>query len=142
MIVMKAILGRKLVATLSVLVALVFVGCETTEVSRSNEPFVVEKGMSVEDLVEGLGEPDEVVPYGDQEGAELWVYLKERTDSNMVSTEMKEIPFIDPVTGVEGTQLQNVMSPEITISRTKTVFLVVERIVAAWKVEEKADSHR
>lgn len=133
---------RVLAVAMGLVAMAIISACTTTENGSAAEaPFVVVKGMETDVLVDGLGDPDEVIPYSEElENFELWIYKKEITTSKMVSTEMKEIPFVDPVTGHEGTELQNVISPEITVTKKRTIFLVAEGKVVAWKVEQKDNS--
>lgn len=135
---MDANVLRKLPTILGVASCFVFFGCVSVEDTASSGSFLVEKGMALEELVAGLGGPDQVLPHPDGvEGVELWVYLSERANTKMVSTDMKEVPFVDPVTGYQGVVLENVMSPEVTYSQTKTIFLVANGKVEAWKVQNK-----
>ncbi len=103
---------------------------------------MIEVGMPVEALVELIGEPDSVRPYGNEEveGVELWIYEQKDSDTEMVSTDMEERLYIDPITGEERTVFENIMSPEVTVRSTTTIFLIAEGAVRAWKVEREEDS--
>lgn len=137
----KKIKGYGLAVLMSAF-ALGFSGCASTAVSVPEQPFVVVKGMLAVDLVEAIGEPLEVRPYDSGiEGAELWIYQKSNIDTKMVSTDLEEQLYIDPISGRESTVYVNVMNSETKVSEVKTIFLVINGKVEAWKVEQDERSY-
>lgn len=134
---------RKIMLKLAMMLAILGLwGCASTGASKVELPIVIKKGMTSSDLVELIGEPLEVRSYEEKlEGAELWVYKKSDIDTEMVSTDLEERIYIDPISGRERTVFVNVMNPETRVSETKTVFLVVDGSVEAWKVEQDERSY-
>lgn len=117
-------------------------GCNTTTEVTDAAPIVIKQGMLASDLVSLLGEPEGVEPYGDEGSlAELWVYKEEDVDTKMVATELKERIYIDPLSGAERTVYESIMSPETKVFEKKTVFLIVEGKVSAWKVQNEERSY-
>lgn len=129
----KAIVAASVVTAVSFALS----GCDTTSSVSQPPPVTITKGMPVTSLVELLGEPDSKEPYKeDLDNVELWVYTREDVNTDMISTDLEEQLYIDPISGAERTVYNNVMSPETRTTETRTLFLIVEGKVQAWKVEK------
>lgn len=129
-----------LAAIASVFAGFLFGGCSTTESAAGKEvaeaPVAIEKGMSGADLVAALGEPDFVRPAEPPvDGTEIWVYRKRNVDSTLILSGTKETPYIDPITGQARPIIDNVYSNATTSRVEDTLFLMVDGVMTAWKVE-------
>ena len=142
---MRRYLNRILTQPLALL-ALGLAGCETTSnankaLNATDIPIVITKGMSADELKAALGDPDDISPFKDNEGAEVWTYRKIDKTVDMVVTGTKDVPYVDPFTGEQKMLQESVLNPETRTTETETKFLVVFGKVAAWNTNQKSSRH-
>lgn len=119
---------------------LFFGGCSTTDTAAGDgrelkAPVEITKGMAAEDLIAVLGEPYEIrEATPPTEGTEIWVYRKVAENVSLVVSGTVETPGMD-IGGVQMTITDNVYTPATTRAVEETLFLMVEGVMIAWKVE-------
>lgn len=124
------------------IIASLLAGCATTgsagAAAAENGVIELRKGMATAELISMLGEPGAVDPYpSDPDLVEVWTYERTRSTTEMVSTGVNEVPFVDPITGEQRMILDPIFAPE-TITKSETIeILVTGETVLAWKVKEK-----
>ena len=122
-------------------------GCESTSTGVGKklsqpEQVAITKGMDAEELLAALGEPISVEQVdAERPGIEIWTYAKENSQVQLVTTGMRETPYIDPISGVETTIKDPILSPMRTSVEEKTKFLVADGKVVSWKVERDESSY-
>lgn len=79
----------------------------------------LQQGMSAEEVVAILGEPNAKTKDSDGDGrVEVWVYLRPiNTSVRQVAASMASVPWVDPVTG----ELRYISEPVIGMQRTEFV---------------------
>ena len=97
------------------------------------------KGSSTADLVAAMGEPTSVEPYTLDPNVEIWRYDLTRSRVDMVGVDTEEIPYIDPITGVERTVTEPVYRPQRTTQNKSIKVYVVAETVIGWKVDTDID---
>lgn len=101
----------------------------------------LKKGMTRAEVRQLLGEPADTRPVAAGEGkAEVWVY-RTIVDSrvNMVPTSMREIPYVDPITGVMKTIQEPVYSQEQVSLTEELQLLWYDEWLVEWKRVRKGD---
>lgn len=122
-------------------------GCTTTGVGSGNvntalEPVHIEKGMSAEDLLAAIGEPNEIrAATPAVEGTEIWVYRKVNENVALVLSGTVETPGFNPITGLPSPTIDNVYTPETSRYKEETLFLMVNGVMTAWKVQREESVH-
>lgn len=118
--------------------------CETTEsgkeIDPKSAPVEIQKGMTAEDLVAAIGEPDEVREATPPvEGTEIWVYQKVDESVSLVLSGTTQTPGMD-IGGVQMTITDNVYTPSTSRYVEETQFLMVDGIMIAWKVRKNENT--
>lgn len=123
-----------------------FVGCSSVtsvpgkKVVSAGE-ILIENGMPASELIELLGEPEEVRDIeAPREGFEVWVYTQVVKSTEYGAPDTEEIPFFDPLTGVYKPIVQAVFSPETSTVTVETQFLIADGFVVGWKRQKDVDS--
>lgn len=95
-------------------------------------------GMTRDEVRALLGEPREARRMESGDGiAEVWTYVRDAgTQTNLVAATMRDVPYVDPITGV----MRNIQEPEYTREildlRTELSLLLFGGRLLSWK--EKA----
>jgi hypothetical protein len=130
-----------------------FTACETTPATAtaSPDPTAVEaqrppvkKGMTAEEVLAALGEPNARRPIDDPRVAEgeEWLY-RSRSESHVGSAavSINETFYIDPITGEDKVILDPVTGSEIYVVEREVRLYIIDGVLAGWKVDsvERAD---
>ncbi|MBC2607043.1 hypothetical protein [Pelagicoccus albus] len=133
-------ISRLAAAVFLIGLSFVMAACDTTGASGAagksvEEPVVITKGMEASDLLSVLGEPFEIRPASPEvEGTEIWVYRKVDENVQMVVSGTVETPGMD-IGGVPMTITDAVYTPATTRTVEETLFLIVDGVLVAWKVQ-------
>lgn len=114
-------------------------GCSTTGLGEGKNAtgvtLDVTKGSSTADLIAAMGEPISVESYEPDPNVEIWNYDLTKSRTDMVGVDTEEIPYVDPITGVERTVTEAVYRPQTTTQSQLVKVFVVDDTVIGWKVE-------
>jgi hypothetical protein len=103
--------------------------------SASAQPTVIKIGMTTEAVRARIGRPHQVKPAGSADvNAELWIYRRQLAPtSTQEVTSYRELPFVNPLTGVQGHMMEPVYST-VTYQVTEvTYLLMVEGRLTEWR---------
>lgn len=120
-------------------------GCKTTG-SASDQPTAnaqapnIMKGSSTDDLLAAMGAPLKIEQLEQPQGVEVWHYEIEKSTTDLTPFKTVEVPYFDPITGVEKTLQEPVMVPQTTTSKTHIRVFVANDAVLGWKVENTKQS--
>jgi hypothetical protein len=95
----------------------------------------LQKGMTTEQVRNLLGQPAEIKPFKTGEiGAYVWTYRRSLNSGvRQVTTGMREVPYIDPLTGATRTMREPVYSNEIIVIHETVELLMFQDRLAEWK---------
>ncbi|MDQ8187811.1 hypothetical protein [Pelagicoccus sp. SDUM812002] len=118
-------------------------GCSTAGLGEGKEVtgaiLDVTKGSSTADLVAALGEPISIEPYEPDPNVEIWTYDFTKSRVDMVGVDTQEIPYVDPITGIERTITEAVYRPQTTTEKRLVRVFVAKDTVIGWKEETDVD---
>ncbi len=118
-------------------------GCSTTSVEITDTAYQsseIKKGSPIEDLIVAMGEPTRVETVREQPLLlESWIYIRERSRTEMIDTGTIEVPYVNPITGEDGVMHEIVSDPQTTTQIDTITVYVSEGIVLSWKIQRKTD---
>ena len=120
-------------------------GCETTKSasssSESKPPVILYKGMPAEEIVELLGEPKKVEQKGPDR--ETWIYEKTREITRRVEAETREVPYVDPITGIMMMRTESVPGVEMGRQTLVTELFIEDGFLEGWQesLRESKDTY-
>jgi hypothetical protein len=102
----------------------------------------LQKGMPAERVTALLGAPSEIKPNSGQGiTSEIWIYTRDISGPvRQVAAEMREIPYVDPITGIMRTIQEPVFKNQRTYSTETTELLMIDGHLTAWKQKRSAES--
>lgn len=106
-----------------------------------NEPIVLKKGMSAEDVILLLGEPTAKRPMEPLDlNLEVWTYQRKMISSlKMVQTGEKEVPYVNPISGESTVIYEPILNPETTEIHETTELMFGDGHLVAWKRYQESD---
>lgn len=120
-------------------------GCQSgtnqlTETAVAATVLDIQKGSPSEDLIALLGEPKQVTQIEHESGTiEVWSYELTRSQTSMVAYETQEIPFVNPLTGIQVMVSEPLYKAETTtVSDAIDVYLLEDHVIG-WKVSREED---
>lgn len=99
------------------------------------------KGLPSAEVIALLGEPQERKRIT-REGVEAWIWIYQRTYSGpkrQVTTSMREVPYVDPITGVMRMLQEPVYEIESTYITETTELLLHAGLLLEWKQHRTTD---
>lgn len=118
-------------------------GCSTTRVEVTDIAYQgsdIQKGSPIEDLVSAMGNPSRIEVVREKPlRLEAWIYIREKSRTEMIDTGTIEVPYVHPLTGKDGVMHEIVSDPQTTTQIDTITVYVSEGIVLSWKIESKTD---
>ena len=110
-------------------------GTPAAPVAASAARPTLEAGMPAEQIVQMVGKPKRVKKLKqDAIGAEVWYYSYDRPyGMRQIATRMREVPYVDPITGVMKMLQEPVYSDERSFLVETTELLIIDGTLAEWK---------
>lgn len=119
-------------------IGLVLSSCRSLD---SNLPILLEKGMRADDVIILMGEPEEIRAMQPLEMKLVaWIYKRDYVQNlKLVQTGQREVPYVDPITGIHKIIYEPILNPETTTIHETIELMFSENTLVAWKRYQDVD---
>ncbi len=111
------------------------------EIDSDNPVRLLKKGLTGAQVTALLGAPAAVKPQkAEGVAAEIWTYTRStRAGARQVSTGTRDVPYVDPITGVMRNLQEPIFEMQATYVIETTELLMLSGVLAEWKQQVRVD---